>query len=174
MGEYPNIVLIMSCHTFFFNKKIACSSSVSAFIASTSNSIMKLVVFCFPCLKDSILYSVSAVFVLLLNVVLISLTKYSQSWVPSSSSSSSSFFCTYIPTIPPLRWARIAVILLSVSMTLLLLKNNCIPLYQSSNFVQSPSNYPESDTMFFGVTTYTFLLISAGASATDISVSNSL
>ena len=32
----------MSCHTFFFNKKIACSLSISAFMASASNSIMKI------------------------------------------------------------------------------------------------------------------------------------
>ena len=64
----------MSCHMFFFNKKIAYSSSISAFIVSVSNSIMKLAVFRFSCLKNSILHSVSAAFVLSLNVVLISLT----------------------------------------------------------------------------------------------------
>jgi len=59
---------------FFFNKKIAYSSSVSAFMVSVSNLIMKLAVFRFSCLKNSILHSVLAAFVLLLNVVLISLT----------------------------------------------------------------------------------------------------
>ena len=78
MGGYPNIVLIMSCHTFFFNKKIAYSLSVLAFMASASNSIMKLAVFYFPCLKDSIFHSALAAFVLSLNVILISLMKSSQ------------------------------------------------------------------------------------------------
>ena len=103
MGGYPNIVLITSCHAFFFNKKMACSSSVSAFMANTLNLIMKSTIFFFPCLNVSIFHLASAAFVLLLNVVFISFTKSSQSWVPSSSSSSSSFHCVYIPTIPPLR-----------------------------------------------------------------------
>ena len=63
------------------------------------------------------------------------------------------------------------MILLSVSLTLLLLRNNCISLNQFLNFIQSPLNYPGSSTMFFGVTAYIFSLIAAGASATDISVS---
>ena len=79
ISRYPNIVLIMSDHTFFFNKKMACSSSVSACMANASNSIIKSTVFCFPYLKVLIFYLVSAVFVLLLNVVLISLTKLFQS-----------------------------------------------------------------------------------------------
>jgi len=70
MGGYLNIVLIISCLTFFFNKNVVCNSFVSAFMASISNSIMKLVVFCFPCLKDSILYSASAAFILSLKVIL--------------------------------------------------------------------------------------------------------
>jgi len=78
-----------------------------------------------------------------------------------------------MPTTPPLRQARIAMILLSVSMTLLLLRNNLIPLHQSLNFVWSLSNYPESGTIFFGIPTCTFSLISTAASAgaDDISVS---
>ena len=76
-----------------------------------------------------------------------------------------------MPATPPLRWARIAVILLSVFMTLLLLRNSLIPLHQSSNFVQSLSNHPGSSTMFFGIPACTFSLIAAGAGATDISVS---
>ena len=65
------------------------------------------------------------------------------------------------------------MILLSVSMTLLLLRNSRIPLYQSSNFVRSPSNYPGSGTIFFGISTNTFLPISMAmdAGAVDISVS---
>ena len=129
IGGYSNMVLIISCHTFFFSKNIACSSFVSAFIAKASNSIMKSTVFHFSCLKDFIFYLISTVFVLSLNVVLISLTNSSQSWVFSSLSSSLSFFCAYIPAIPPLRHARITVILLSVSITLLLLRNNFIPLH---------------------------------------------
>jgi len=64
MGRYLNIILIMSDHTFFFNKKIACSSSMSAFMANALNSIMKSTVFCFPCLKILIFYLASAAFVL--------------------------------------------------------------------------------------------------------------
>ena len=93
IGGYPNIVLMMSCHTFFFNKKMACSSSVSAFIANASNSMMKSAVFCFPCLNVSIFHSASAALDLLLNIVLISFTNSSQSWVSLSLSSLLSFFC---------------------------------------------------------------------------------
>jgi len=141
---------MMSCHAFFFNKKMACSSSVSAFMASALNSIMKSAVFHFSCLNISIFHSVSAALDLSLNVVLISFTKSSQSWVPNSSSSLSSFFYVYIPATPPLRQARIVVILSSVSMTLLLLRNNHIPLHQSSNFVQLLSNHSGSGTIFLG------------------------
>ena len=63
------------------------------------------------------------------------------------------------------------MILLSVSMTLLLLRNSLIPLYQSSNFIQLPSNHPGSGTMFFGILAYMFSLLIAGAGAVDISVS---
>ena len=152
---------------------MACSSSVSAFISNVSNSIIKSAIFFFSCLKDSIFHLASAAFVLSLNIVLISLKKSSQSWVPSSLSSSSSFFYAYMSTTPPLRQARIAVILSSVSMTLLLLRNSLIPLHQSLNFIQSPSNHPGSSTIFFGIPACTFLLIAATASAgtTDISVS---
>ena len=75
-----------------------------------------------------------------------------------------------MPVTPPLRQARIAVILSSISMTLLLLRNNLIPLYQSSNFVWSPSNHPGSSTIFFGIPAYIFSFIAtAGAGAVDIS-----
>ena len=150
---------------------MAYSSSISAFMASAFNSIMKSMVFHFPCLNVSIFHSASAAFVLSLNVILISLMNSFQSWVPSSSSSSSSFFCTYMPTIPLLRQARIAVILLLISITLLLLRNNHIPLYQFLNFVWSLLNHPRSSTMFFSITTYIFSLNAAGAGVTDISVS---
>ena len=75
--------------------------------------------------------------------------------------------------MPPLRRAKIAVILSSVSMTLLLLRNSHIPLHQSSNFVRSPSNHPGSGTILFGIPADTFLPISTamGAGAVDISVS---
>ena len=129
IGGYSSIVLIMLCRTFFFNRKMACSLSISAFVANASNSIIKSTVFFFSCLKVLIFYLTSATFVLSLNIVLISLTKSSQSWVPSSSSNSSSFLCVYISATPPLRQARIAVILLLVSMTLLLLRNSLIPLH---------------------------------------------
>ena len=119
----------MSSHTFFFNKKIVCSSSVSAFMANMSNFIMKSAVFFFPCLKDSIFHLASATFILSLNIVLISLTKSSQSWIPSSLSSLSSFLYVYISVTPSLKQARIAVILSLVSMTLLLLRNSLISLY---------------------------------------------
>ena len=87
----------------------------------------------------------------------------------SSLSSSLSFFYAYIPAIPLLRQARIAVILSSVSMTLLLLRNNCIPLHQSSNFIWSLLNHPGSETMLFGMTACTFLFI-ASTGAGDMSV----
>ena len=63
------------------------------------------------------------------------------------------------------------MILLSVSRTLLLLRNNLIPLHQSSNFVWSPSNHPGSGTIFFGIAADTFSPISMamGAGAADIS-----
>ena len=88
-------------------------------------------------------------------------------------SSSSSFFCAYIPATPPLRRAKIAVILSLVSTTLLLLRNSHIPLHQSSNFVWSPSNHPGSGTIFFGIPADMFPPISTtiGAGAVDISVS---
>jgi len=129
MGGYPNIVLIIFCHTFFFSKNIAYSLSVSAFIAKISNLIMKSAMFHFPCLKDFIFYSAFAVFILLLNVILISLINLFQSWVSSSSFSLSSFLYTYMPTTLPLRHARIVMILSLVSRTLLLLRNNHIAFY---------------------------------------------
>ena len=61
------------------------------------------------------------------------------------------------------------MILSSVLLTLLLLRNNLIPLHQSSNFVQLPSNYPGSETMLLGISANSFAGTTAGA--IDISVS---
>ena len=69
-----------------------------------------------------------------------------------------------------LRQAKIAVILSSVSKTLLLLRNNLISLYQSSNFVQSLLNHPRSGTILFGITACIFWFVCAGVS--NISMSN--
>ena len=83
------------------------------------------------------------------------------------------FFCAYIPTTPPLRQAKITVILSLVSITLLFLRYNCISLHQSSNFVWSLSNYTGSGPMLFDITACIFLFASAGAGAgaADISIS---
>jgi len=162
---------MMSSHTFFLNEKMACSSFVSAFMANTSNSIMKSTIFFFPCLKDLIFHLVSTTFVLSLNVVLISLTKSFQSWVLSSLCSLLSFLYAYMPAIPLLRQVKIAMILLLVFMTLLLLRNSLIPLYQSSNFIWSPSNHLGSSTMLLGITAYIFSLFIACASTSNIFVS---
>jgi len=71
---------------------------------------------------------------------------------------------------PSLRRAKIAIILSSVSMTLLLLRNNLIPLHQSLNFVWSPSNYSGSGTMFFYIPACMFSFIATtGADTVDIS-----
>ena len=56
-------------------------------------------------------------------------------------------------------------------MTLLLLRNNLIPLHQSSNFIRSLSNHPGSSTMFFGNPAWPVTSIGASAGAIDISVS---
>ena len=61
------------------------------------------------------------------------------------------------------------MILSSVLVTLLLLRNNLIPLYQFLNFIQSLSNHPKSDTIFLGIPACTISLFTAGA--VDISVS---
>ena len=63
------------------------------------------------------------------------------------------------------------MILSSVLVTLLLLRNSLIPLYQSSNFDWSPSNHPGSSTILFGNPACTFSLAATAAGATDISVS---
>ena len=75
-----------------------------------------------------------------------------------------------MPATPPLRRAKIAVILSSVSITLLLMRNNLIPLHQSSNFVQSLLNHPGSSIIFFDIPVCPFsLTVTAGAGAVDIS-----
>ena len=51
ISRYSNIVLIISAHIFFFSKKMACSSSVLAFIANTLNLIIKSTIFFFSYLK---------------------------------------------------------------------------------------------------------------------------
>ena len=70
--------------------------------------------------------------------------------------------------MPPLSQARIVVILLYVPVTLLLLKNNQIPLHQFLNFVLFLLNHPRSRTILFGMTAHLFYAI-ADASATNIS-----
>jgi len=77
IGGYSNIVLMIYCHTFFSSKNIVCNSSMSAFMARASNSIIKSAMFFFPCLKVLIFHSVSAALVLLLNFFFISYTKLS-------------------------------------------------------------------------------------------------
>ena len=72
----------------------------------------------------------------------------------------------YLLLLP--RRARITVILSFVPITLLLLRNNLIPLHQSSNFVWSLSNHPGFGTMLHGISAYMFLLVAA--SSVDISV----
>ena len=52
----------------------------------------------------------------------------------------------------PLSQASTTVILSSVAVTLLLLRNKWIPLHQSSNFIQSPLNHPRSKTIVLSIT----------------------
>ena len=86
--------------------------------------------------------------------VTISLTNLSQSGKSSSSFIWLNFFYTYISATSPLSQARIAMILLSDAITLLLLRNNQISLYHSLNLIWLPSNYPRSGTILFGITAY--------------------
>ena len=120
-------------------------------------------------LNISIFHLVSAILLLSLNMVLISLTNLSQYWKSSSFSIWLNFFYTYIPATSPLSWARIAVILLSVAITLLLLRNNQISLYHFSNLIWSPSNHPRSGTIIFGMTAYFVWLYTTSAGTVDIS-----
>ena len=57
-------------------------------------------------------------------------------------------------------------------MTLLLLRNNQIPLYQSSNFILSPLNHSESETILFSIVACLLSFVVAGAGAADISLSD--
>ena len=67
------------------------------------------------------------------------------------------------------------MILSSVPLTLLLLRNNLIPLHQSSNFVRSLSNYPGSGTMLLGIPADSFTAgVAAGAVDISVSVCSSL
>jgi len=66
------------------------------------------------------------------------------------------------------------MILSSVFITLLLLRSNHIPLYQSLNFVLSPLNHPGSGIIFFGIIAYPLSFIIAGAGAADIFLSDHL
>ena len=69
-----------------------------------------------------------------------------------------------MPAIPSLRQIRITVILPSVFITLLLLRNNLIPLHQSSNFVLSPLNHLGLGIIFLGNSAcLLFFYISTGA-----------
>jgi len=65
-----------------------------------------------------------------------------------------------------LRQVRIAVILSSIVVTLLLLRNNQIPFHQSLNFVLFLLNYSGSRTMLLDITVYS--LYTASASAINI------
>jgi len=87
----------------------------------------------------------------------------------SSSFIWSIFFCAYIPATPPISQANTAV-LLSVAVTLLLLKNKQISLYQFLDFVWLPLNHPRSGTMLFGITAYSN---AAGTGADTINMSSS-
>ena len=71
--------------------------------------------------------------------------------------------------MPPLSQGSTVMILSSVATTLLLLRNNHISLYQSSNFIQSPSNYSGSGTMLFGMLAYTFSLYTISIGTINIS-----
>ena len=63
------------------------------------------------------------------------------------------------------------VTLSSIAMTLLLLRNNCISLHQSSNCIQLLSNNPQSETMLFNITIYAISLCTTRVDTIDISVS---
>ena len=73
ISRYPNVILTILSLTFFFNKKIVYMLTISAFITNASNFIMKLAMCFFSCLKVSILHLASAVLLLLLNNILVSL-----------------------------------------------------------------------------------------------------
>jgi len=72
-----------------------------------------------------------------------------------------------MPATLSLSQTRIVVILLSVFITLLLLRNNLTSFHQSSNFILFLSNHLESKILLFSMTTCLFCTI-ASASATNI------
>ena len=65
--------------------------------------------------------------------------------------------------MPSLNQTNIAVILSSVVITLLLLRNRQISLYQFSNFILFLSNYLRSRTILFSITACAVLWYFAGA-----------
>ena len=129
ISRYPSMVLIISARIFFFNKNIACMSSVSVFMANASNSIIKSAICFLPYWNVLIFHSASAALFLLLKAVLISLMNSFQSWMSSVFFSLLIFFYTKISAIPPLSQASIVVILSFTATTLLFLRNNWIPLH---------------------------------------------
>jgi len=72
-----------------------------------------------------------------------------------------------MPAIPPLSQVRIVVILLSVLITLLFLRNNLISLHQSLNFVLFPLNHPGSGIILFSIPACLFYTV-LDADDTDI------
>ena len=77
IGEYPNIVLIISTCMFFFSKNMAYSSFVLAFMTNALNLIIKLAIYFLPYLNILIFHLASTILLLLLNFILISLTNLS-------------------------------------------------------------------------------------------------
>ena len=93
ISRYSSIVLIISAQIFFFNRNITCMSLVFTFIAKALNSIMKLAMCFLHCQNVLIFHLASAVLLLSLKTVLISLTNSSQSQESLMSSSLLIFFC---------------------------------------------------------------------------------
>jgi len=133
MGEYPNVVLIILLLTF--SKNIICMLSALVFHSQCFKLYQKSVIcfffllecfdlpfsiYCFALIAKHCLDFFNKI-ILILDIIfffhLVDLLLYINSYYT------------------PLSWANTVVILLSVTMTLLLLRNNQIPLHQSSNFV---------------------------------------
>ena len=74
MSGYLSIGVMILLLTFFFNKNITYILLISAFMANTSNLIMKSVICFFLHLKVSIFHLASTTLFLLLNFILTSLT----------------------------------------------------------------------------------------------------
>ena len=77
-----------------------------------------------------------------------------------------------LSAILSLSWSNTVVILSSIAMTLLFLRNNQIPLHQSSNFVQLPSNHPRYETMLFDITSCAISLYTTSVGTANISFNN--